>query len=218
MALIRRVSISCLILAFAISFELAASENPLGEMARYTVDKDPKRTSSMIKSGRLDAQVSQFLTESSAYEVAISYTFQVQFAGNQQGTEKANIDESYFEDAFLENLRQTGHYAGAEFKADHIGYADAKNLDGKFYAHCDKIKFYEIKQSPSYALYWLATSLLGGNFRADIENLVVIAHVFPNIPVLGGAKVDVSGTYQGIKIKAGGDYVSPKYTYSVVQK
>ena len=46
-------------------------------------------------------------------------------------------------------------------------------------------------------------------YRGDnpqIEDLKLAAHVFTGLPVLGAVKLDLSGTAQGMKIKAGFDY------------
>src|SRR3990167_5809939 len=163
---------------------LSGSPNPVGEQAFYRVDKNPIRTSSIIMSGTIDASITQPLPEMTppAYELSLDYRFQVKLFGDQQGIENIAVTENYFESEFLENLRQTGHYESPHFKVDHLGYADAINLDGKAYPHCDVLRFYDISQGGG--LSWVARSLLGGNMRDDIENLVVKAHVYEEIPVL----------------------------------
>ncbi|MBI1859407.1 MAG: hypothetical protein HYR96_00625 [Deltaproteobacteria bacterium] len=186
-----------------------ASEQPVGEQARYLIDKNPARTTSLIKSGNLTAKVTQFLSEANppGYEVLINYVFKVSFVGSQEGQQSAKIDEAFFKKSFLEDLRKNHHYEGKDFKADHLGYADAKNLDGKVYPHCDKVKMYDIQQDGP--LFDLAEEFLTGGDGGKIDNLVVIAHIYPTVPVLGGAKVDMSGDYNRMFVKAGGDYINP---------
>ena len=53
----------------------------------------------------------------------------------------------------------------------------------------------------------LLANSLGVN-RADIQDLKTLLHVYPGIPVLAGAKIDVSGIYSNMNVKSGGDYVS----------
>lgn len=182
----------------------------VGQKADYQLDKNPQRTSSMIKSGSVTATIANFLENDPsgpAYEVNIDYLFKVTFMGTYQGTEAANLEKEFFTEAFLENLRKTGHYEGANFKADHKGYADAENLDGKFYSHCDKVLLYDLKKPGFF------TRLVGemiGMGRADLKNAKVLAHIYPKIPVLGAVKIDVSGVASGQNVKVGGDYVSPE--------
>ena len=131
--------------------------------------------------------------------------------GPYKGTKETQIEKEYFSEEFLENLRKTGHYEGQYFKADHLGYADAKNLDGKFYPHCDKILLYDLKEPATVNFF---NELLGTladpeiSDREDIQDVKVLAHVYVGVPVLGAVKVDVSGIYQGMAVKAGGDYMA----------
>lgn len=197
-----------LFLSLILSSMLMASPSPLGESAKYQLDKDPKRTSSFIKSGWFNADVTHFLAEKipPAYQIVIQYAFKIYLVGTQQGTEKTLIDKNYFDPEFLENLRLAGHYEGAQFKVDHLGFADAKTLDGHVYPHCDRLRFYDVVSV--HPLTHLIASMLASP-DGEIQDLVIHAHVFFGIPVLGGAKIDVSGLYEGLRFKVGVDFVSP---------
>ena len=199
--------LSLLVLAMGGQGIVNASQSPTGEIAHYIVDSNPERTSSFIKSGAFDTRVGQFLSESipPSYEVTLNYFFKIKFIGEQEGIQTTKIDAAYFGETFMSDLRHNGHYETQSFKIDHLGYSDKTNLDGKFYPHCDKIKIYDIQSGP---FVWFAR----GAFSQDgstIENLVIVAHIFESIPVLGGAQIDMSGVYNGMDVKAGGDYITP---------
>lgn len=212
----RHLRFAILGFCFLISSVLSAAIDPLGQSANYKLDKDPNRTSSMLKSGTIKISVpkeAKELSQGPTYNVRIDYDFKIVLMGPYQGTNETQIEKEYFTEEFLENLRKTGHYEGQHFKADHLGYADAKNLDGKMYPHCDKVLLYDLKQPTalnflSDLLGTMATAEIIPD-RADMENIKVLAHLFAGIPVLGAVKVDVSGTYDGMPVKAGGDYMAP---------
>ena len=221
------MSIAKVMLFSALVFGTTAAygRNPVGEVANYKLDKNSARTSSMIKSGTMETKVTKAIpdaAEGPSYETAISYDFDIQFVGRQKGTELVAVEEEFFTEEFLQKLRTDGAYEGPDFKIKHEGYADARNLDGKFYPRCDKLLFYDIKtdkedrSGSSSPVINLALALLsstadayGIDPRADIEDLKIRAHVAFGIPVLGAAKIDMSGKSSGMNVKAGADYVSP---------
>jgi len=212
----KQVLNSFLAFMFMISMTSEAGVDPLGQSANYNIDKDPKRTSSMLKSGTIKISVPQEGKDQSkgpAYLVKIDYKFNVALMGDYAGSKETQIEKEYFTEEFLKELREKGHYEGQYFKADHMGYADAKNLDGKFYPHCDKILLYDLKEPASLNLFKdLLTTIVDPNFgdREDIQDLKVLTHIFVGVPVLGAVKVDVSGIYEGMNVKAGGDYIAKK--------
>lgn len=185
-----------------------ATPEIVGQKARYNLDKDPKRTSSMIKNGTVDASVTQHLATEAppSYEVKLDYKFNIQLIGPSEGSNLEKLDAYYFDPEFLENLRKNKFYEGTNFKAEHKGFADAKNLDGKVYKNCDVVLLYDITQVT------LANTLFSfaANNGEEIQDLKVLVHIYPGIPVLGGVKIDASGKYNGMNVKAGGDYISPR--------
>lgn len=205
---------SFLAFIFLLSNISQAGVDPLGQSANYKIDKDPKRTSSMLKSGTIKLSVPNEGKDQSmgpAYQVKIDYKFNVALMGDYEGTKETQIEKEYFTEEFLQELREKGHYDGQYFKADHVGYADATNMDGKFYPHCDKILLYDLKEPSNLNFFkdFLATvadPLFAD--REDIQDLKVLIHVFVGVPVLGAVKIDVSGIYQGMNVKAGGDYTA----------
>lgn len=209
----RLLGFFCFLWAFGASAE---QREPIGENAFYNLDKRNGRTSSMIKSGNFVAEVSGVSANAAipSFDVAINYEFDVAWVGNQTGTETMAIDQHYFTQEFLDELRVNGTYQTSEFKVKHMGFADAVNMDGQRYEHCDKLYFYEIKTDGESALSKLIVSTAyamligGGNVDANqIENLAILAHVKYGNPVIGAVKIDVSGKYNGMNVKAGGDYI-----------
>jgi len=214
MTLTKQLKFSVLSFLFLFSTASKAAIDPLGQSANYKIDTNPKRTSSMLKSGTIKLSVpkpGEDLSKGPAYQVKIDYKFNVALMGPYQGSKVTQIEQEYFTEEFLKNLREKGHYEGQYFKADHLGYADANNLDGKFYPHCDKVLLYDLKDPSDLNLFKdLLSTLINPQDvdREDIQDLKVLTHVFVGVPVLGAVKVDVSGVYQGTNVKAGGDYMA----------
>lgn len=202
-------------LSFLITFPLLGA-GPLGQIARYQVDHDSSRTSSMIQDGTVVAAVTEYNEKAQggpAYQVTVDYDFHILLAGDQHGTQNTWLDAQYFTQAFLDKLRKDGQYSGPNFKATHQGYEDATNLDGHFYPHCDKVLLYDLKQRGQQSPFAFFEEILElaapSEERGDIQNLHALAHIYPGIPVLGAVKLDLSGVYNGLPVKAGGDYQAP---------
>ena len=190
------------------------ARDPLGERAPYQLDKSRARTTGMIESGSAEAVVSQYLPDHErgpSYSVDLNYDFVVQFYGHQKGTAKWSFGKDFFEPSFMENLRATGTYVTPDYKIRHEGYADARNLDGVFYPHCDVILIYDVvipdgKNVISSALYAAAGMDPNNKENPSIEDLKIRGHVFAGAPVLGAIKLDLSGVVQGMNVKAGFDF------------
>lgn len=185
-----------------------AGPDPLGQKANYKVDLNPARTSNMIKGGTIVANVAkkQETASGPTYIVDLNYTFKVTFLGNQTGVESVAVEEKFFTEEFIKELREKKHYEGENFKADHMGFADAKTLDGKMYKNCDKILMYDMKKPPAFVDELFARVV--DDTRAEIKDMKALLHIYQGLPVLGGAKVDISGKYQGNNVKAGADYMA----------
>lgn len=185
----------------------------VGQKADYKLDKDPKRTTSLLKKGTFQAVIKGYHPNADggpAMEVALDYRFDVEFMGEQKGVETGLLDYEYFTEEFLIKLRKEGKYESDNFKAIHQGYKDAKTLQGKTYPHCDVILLYDIKDSVLRSgLGSFLASIIQAENQSDIKDMKVLAHLYPGIPVLGAVKIDVSGKYSGMAIKAGADYQTP---------
>lgn len=199
-----------LLLLFTTTLTLFAN-NPLGQTADYTIDRDPARTSSIVKSGTVHASVPHYLENAESgpsYQVNLDYAFNMGFLGQYEGTEETVIEKEFFTTEFIEKLRKSGTYKGKYFTAHHQGFADAKNMDGKFYPHCDKVLLTDLKKPGSFSFIKALLSHIAVGERGNIEDLKALAHISLGVPVIGAVKLDVSGLYEGIAVKAGGDYDS----------
>ena len=192
---------------------VAQTRDPVGETADYTVDRSRNRTSSMVLSGNMTAAVTQSLPDNTppAFEVKIDYTFRIQFVGTQTGTEVMPVDGVYFAPEFLVDLRRNGSYESPQFKVRHLGFGDARNMDGALYANCDKILIYDIQTTSALPFVTVAKRLLGAEsgFDNSIEDMEITAFISYGLPVLGAAKLDITGVYNGMNVKAGADYDTP---------
>jgi hypothetical protein len=184
---------------------LAQTRDPVGERADYVLDRDSSRTSSLVRSGSLVGYVVQYLPDNQppAYDTHLDYSLRLQIFGSYNGSVGIPIDAPFFTPQFLEDLRVSGHYESPKFKIDHLGYEDATTLAGIAYPNCDVVRIYDIDYSLTQLGPMQAQQPLGGN---EIDNLVIVAHIYYGVPVLGAVKLDISGTYQGIGIRVGADY------------
>lgn len=189
--------------------------DPIGETASYVVDRAASRTSSLVLGGTLDAVVTGALPDNDppAYEVKLDYNFRIRFVGTQQGTEVMPFDQVYFTPEFLAQLRIDGEYHSNNFKVRHLGYGHARNMDGAYYPNCDKLLIYDVATAAASPLTRLGAALVGrldhGDFAGPIEDLEIVAHISYGQPVIGAVKLDVTGVYNGIDVKAGADYKTP---------
>lgn len=203
-----------LVVALSTSFSAFGVEgrDPVGEKANYQLDRNGARTTSMIQSGTALATVTEFIPDHEngpSYNVNLDYDFVVQFYGRQKGTAKWAFGQEFFDDQFIVNLRERGTFETPDYKIRHEGYADARNMDGNNYPHCDKILIYDVKIPENSEIARLLYASVGINPRATdkppIEDLKIRAHLFAGIPVLGAVKLDLSGIVQGMSAKAGFD-------------
>ncbi len=190
------------------------ARDPLGERAPYQLDKSRVRTTGMLESGSAEGIVKDYLPDHEqgpSYNVELNYDFVVQFYGHQKGTTKWAFTKEFFEPTFMENLRATGTYVTPDYKIRHEGYADARNLDGVVYPHCDVILIYDVvipEQINAISSILFAAAGMDPNNKAnaDIEDLKIRAHIFSSVPVLGAVKLDLSGVARGMNVKAGLDF------------
>ncbi len=218
-----RAQFSNALLSVAIAVVATSSNayaSPVGDRAHYDLDRSASRTTSMILSGKVDVSVDAYVPDhksGAAYESSMTYDFNVQMVGRKTGTEKVMVPADYFSPEFMANLRANGSYVGPDFKVRHEGYVDARNMDGNFYPHCDKILIYDVKtygiDNELSGLFKIARDLVSmaaqsllGTRSDDVEDLKVRAAIFAGVPVLGAVKLDVSGIVSGMNVKAGGDF------------
>ena len=187
---------SLLFLAFAMPGESRGqTRNPAGETASYEVDTDRGRTSREIRDGEMHASVGdhhQNPTDGATYDVVIDYSFRTLTMGRQSGNTTVHIPDQYFSQSFIEDLRRNGEWHGPQFSLRYLGVSDVSTMNGHLYPACDGILIYDIRDAGS-----------------DVDDLEITAQVTPGVPVLGAVKLDVSGRYRGIPLKAGADYLAP---------
>lgn len=211
---------SCLAaLLFSVSFAVFARD-PLGERASYKLDRSSTRTSSTVRDGKSLGTVTEKIVGNDAsisYDVKIDYDLDVFLAGRRTGSEIFRFPAAYFTEEFFVELRKKKYYEDANMKMRHEGFSDARTMDGKVYPNCDKLYIYDIKRPERMAFFDLAEMIshsmhdLGWVQDSDLaDDMVVRAHVFYGVPVLGGVKLDITGTMSGFKIKTGFDYIAPR--------
>jgi hypothetical protein len=190
----------------------AQGRDPVGETASYKVDRASSRTSSFVRSGDMQAEVVRYLPDETppAYETTIDYSLNT-IVGRRSGTVRLPVEEAYFTPEFLEMLRQNGEYTSPHFKLRHMGYADARNMDGGVYPQCDKVLIYDldVRYTSELPIAKLAQALVGNDRGEVLEDMEILAHIYPGVPVIGAVKLDVTGKYQGQNVKAGADYEMP---------
>ena len=209
-------------LTSVLSQNVYAQRVPISEKAAYKVDLDRSRTSSMVKSGTFDAfVVGESLNVENSYQVDLNYKFNILFQGNTEGTEQLDIDAEYFTEEFLVLLRDQREYQGQKFKVRHLGFGDARTMDGSFYPNCDILLFYDIDTEQSNYFNTLFKKIAMEQLRAsgtevtlngEIQDLKVHTYIKYGVPVLGAVKIDVSGRYNRMAVKAGADYKNPAAT------
>jgi len=218
-----KMSVFAILASALISITVLAQESPLGdplgEKAHYKLDKDSSRTSSKIKSGTMDLEVTKYLPNANppSYEVTQKYKFQVILLGTKNGSQTLIEPEEVFKESFLVKLRETKKYEAPNFKMKHLGFRNATNMDKKKYTNCDYVLLYDFVEPDGVLQNFAAEMLLAAAQgygiswakRSDIEDLKIWAHVKWGVPVIGAVKIDMEGVVSGFDIKAGVDF-SPK--------
>lgn len=180
---------------------LGTERDPSGESAFYRVDRNRDRTSSIISEGKMTASVESgpFGEPAPQYTVRVDYEIETYVNGRNSGTEYLVLPAHYFSEEFLQQLRRDGHYETDQFKVDHRGFRDARNMDGREYQGCDILYFYDLKTLKTDAGLSFLTS--------GMEDVKITALIKYGVPVLGAVKLDLTGKYKGQGIKAGADYL-----------
>lgn len=209
-----RLFSAALIVSLGLTAGMALAHDPTGETADYVIDRNSARTSSMILGGNGTVTVLGPATDSegkAVYDVQLRYKAKVILMGEKEGVEDIQIDREFFEPEFMAKLRAEGQYSSESFKIKHLGYRDARNMDGGVYPHCDYVLFYDIKTREPLEdfLVWIGSALGGLVSSGDVQDVKVYAHIKEGVPVLGAVKMDASAVVKGNFIKAGVDYKRP---------
>lgn len=202
-----------------------ADRSPLGQTTFLRIDTSGSRTSSMVRSGSLDRTVTTEDRSNPAdphFIVKNHCKVSILFMGNREGTVMSQVRGFLFTAEFLNRLRAGEIYETPDLKIRHLGYKDARNSDGRTYAHADEIFIYDVNSNGDaggFGLNCLSASLLQAaqaqvqslgqpvNALAGIENLQIKVLMHADAPVLGEVKLDMTGIYDGNSVKMGGDYI-----------
>ena len=222
------LGMSKLILLSALSIATVSfGKNPVGENARYKLDRSRSRTSSIIMSGNFQAEVTDYLPEGEkgpSYNNFYQYDLSLRILGRQKGDGNFELIKDVYGPEFINKVKTEEEVTTDQFKARYLGQEDVTTSDGSSYPACDFIAIYDIDLSQINGLrelvhnLFVANSLLEGDDSmrkpigggtGDLQNLVIKIAVHPDVPVLGGAKIDLSGVYQNVSFKAGFDYLHP---------
>ncbi len=191
---------ACLLLMFMSANGWAQDRNPVGEHAFYRIDRNRDRTSSIVSGGEMTARVLGGSHEQGEYQVRIDYQIDTYVNGRNKGSEELMLPAKYFSEEFLLQLRRDKYYEVEQFKIRHLGFQDARNMDGRFYPGCDILYFYDLRNKQLAAL-------LADMIDPEMDDINITALVKPAVPVLGAVKLDIRGKYKGSSFKAGADYL-----------
>lgn len=205
------------ILGFAtVSF----GQNPVGELAKYKLDRSRSRTSSIFMNGNFQAEVTAHVPEGEdgpSYNNFYRYDFFLRIMGRQKGDGNFELIEEVYTPEFISRLKVEQEISTTQFKARYLGQEDVRTGDGSQYPGSEYISIYDIDLSQINGLstfirdLFISNNLLGKPIGGteELQDLKIKVAVHPNVPVIGGAKIDLSGIYQGVNFKAGFDYQKP---------
>lgn len=201
------------------------AEDPVGEHAQYQLDRKRSRTSSVIMKGSFQAEVTSHVPEGEngpSFNNFYQYDLSLRFMGRQEGEGNFELIEEVYTPEFIAKVKAEQEVTTEQFTARYLGQEDVTTKDGFNYPACEYIAISDIDLSQINGLSELVHKLfLADNFvdngkeigkpirNGDLENLVIKIAVHPDVPVLGGAQIDLSGIYQGVSFKAGFDYLHP---------
>ena len=195
--------------------------DPQGENAKYQLDRNRHRTSSLILRGKLELKVGVLdssVGAKGAYKSQFSYDLTVLMGHKVHGVKNINIPSEFFAPEFMIHLREVKDLDLKSFKIRHLGFADAHTRFGQVYPACDKVLLYDLKGLDTQDFKERLEQTIGdvyevqgemGSAAFDLEDATILAHVSSSLPALGAALIDASGIVSGAKMKVGFDYLPP---------
>lgn len=183
-----------LFITFVCTFSNSLLAVSIDEQAFYKVNKDPRRTSSIIKAGELILSL-DFMHDMQTYVLNLDYTINTDMMGLIKKQKKLYLPVEYFEEKFLIDLKQNGFYQTDKIKAKYLGQSTVKNMDGTIYENCDVIFLYDL------------------NLESDILNQptklkFLIIYLSQGVPVIGASRLDVRENLLGLLVNIGFDLIS----------
>ncbi len=198
------------------------ARNPVGEIAKYKLDRNRTRTSTMLTKGLLDFKGGPFKPKEGtkgSYDSQFTYDVNIIMAGHKKGSKHVDIPAEFFSTEYQERLRKEGQIDEEKFKLKYLGVEDVETMDGLKYPKCDKILVYDIKAKDAQDFTSFINDLFGSMYVAEheesealvakIENIQVVIAITDTVPFLGAVKIDASGRVKGFEFKAGFDYTPP---------
>lgn len=211
-----------LLCAVSLSMSQLIWADPVGEEAAYELVRSRSRTSSLITDGTFNIKVLERTEDTDngpAFRSQYEYDLKIQFAGDQNGDGELHIPIEFFTPEFMEKLRQDGEAETNWFKIKYLGRGPTSTSDGRNYPDADKILIYDIETQQSDKLpafvaqaIHMAVKALSHNknlAKGELEDIKIKGDIVQGLPVLGAARMDISGKYSGFNIKAGFDFVTP---------
>ena len=183
-------------------------------VTHYVVENYRKRTSSLIKSGKITVHVDP--TRRNDDKIAIDVGFEIEaIIGALSGKKSIDVEHYYLTPEFLEQLRKERLVETDAFTAEHIGY-QKHTLNGVVYSGCDVIEITHINLKLNNILTQILTGVFGAPsstgspWTDDFElpkNTKIRIRSHKDIPGLHWLTIDGQGTKYGMNIKIGLNYV-----------
>jgi len=197
---------------------LDSDRDPRGERAYFQVVQDPIRTSRVVRGGHIVASVAAepVAVDPLEYLVRLDYEFNILLRGPQRGARLLHFLHEVFQESFLIDLRANRHYEADFFKAEHSGFANVRNSDGRVYQHCDRVRLYDITDPSMDFLRQLLLEVAAAQYAIEgrelpetavIENMEVWTHIQYGYPVFGAVRLDISGKTDGVDFRVGADFL-----------
>ena len=190
-----------------------AFSQPIGEHASYLLDRNPKRTTRMVKKGELVVNISEYTTnenDEGFYKTLFDFDLSISMAGRQQGQETMLITEDYFTPEFWDELREKKYLETPTFKIKHLGVLDTTTISGEEYFGCDSVLFYDIEETGDSffmnLVHKLSKIVVKSFDGEEIEDLKFKSIVCDGTPAMKATKIDMSGKTRGFNFKVGFDY------------
>jgi len=208
-------------LSFLVSLS-AWARNPIGEIAKYKLDRAQSRTSGVVQRGVLNFKGGEFKQkgDKSVYETTLNYDLRILIAGNKKGEKMVDVPSEFFSEDFITRLKEEGVIDQGTFKLKYLGVEDVKTIFGVEYRDCHKIQVYDVKSMHTEELASF-TEVFEEMYKAEqgeplpstaelkVKNIKAILRLSNEVQLLGAVKVDVSANVSGANMKAGFDYWPP---------
>jgi hypothetical protein len=159
----------------------------ISDSAHYVVD--PSRTRRPAVGGTMICTLGKL--EKGAQHVVLAFDLMHQNGDVTKGDQEVVIPAEFLTGAFLDDLRIRGKLSQPPYTAEHMGQHDVTTLDGMLFRNADLVQITGIPNDPR---------------GHRIEELVVDLALFPGLPCIGAAKIDLRGQREGSEVRVGADF------------